>query len=136
VADLPALSTAPIFVPQLFSGSEVVSHAFLTFAQQDIHWVKASPLPKTIETQNVVYTGGENPRVAATVYNKTAASRARVYFVATLFGTDGKALASSATIVDVIPAQGTNSVVFTWPTPIVEDVARVDIMPVLLLPSP
>ncbi len=136
VADLPALSTAPIFVPELFSGSEVVSHAFLTFSQPDIHWVKASPLPKTLETQNVVYAGGDNPRVTATVYNKTAQSRTRVYFVATLFGIDGKALASSATIVDVIPAQGTNSLVFTWPTPIAESVARVDIMPVLLLPTP
>lgn len=136
VVDLPALSTEPIFVPQLFSGSEVVSHAFLTFAQQDIHWVKASPLPKTLETQNVVYSGGDTPRVTATVYNKTAKPRTRAYFVATLFGTDGKALASSATIVDSIPAQGTNSLVFTWPTPILEAVARVDIMPVLLLPTP
>ena len=136
VVDLPALSTAPVFVPQLFSGSEVVSHAFLTFASSGIHWIKAAPLAKTLETQNIVYSPGETPRVTATVYNKTAEPRLRAYFVATLFGVDGKALASSATIVDVIPAQGTNSLVFTWPTPITEAVARVDIMPVLLLPTP
>ena len=136
VVDLPALSTAPIFVPDLFSGSQVVSHAFLTFTSPDTRWVKAAPLPKTIEAQNIVYTGGDSPRVTATIYNPTPNPRTHVYFVATLFGTDAKALAASRTLLDTIPAQGATTAVFTWPTPIEGTVARVDIIPVLVLPTP
>lgn len=136
VADLPARSTEPIFVPNLFSGSGVVSHAFLTFSKDKTKWVRASAPPKTLEAQNIVYTPGENPRVTAEIHNFTANERKRVYLVATLFGEDGKALMASATIIDTLPAQGNSSVVFTWPAPITETVARVEIIPILFLEAP
>ena len=111
-----------------------MSHAFLTFSSEQTKWVSADALPKIYEIQNIVYTGGDSPRVTADVYNTSPVQKNRVYFVATLFGIDGKALASSATILDSIPAQGSNTIVLTWPTAIEGPVARVEIVPLLILP--
>lgn len=133
-ADLPARSTEPIFVPNLFSGSGVVSHAFLTFSKDGTKWLRATPPAKELEAQNIVYTPGDSPRVTADIHNFTTDRKTRIYLVATMFGADGKALVASATILDTLPPQGNNSVVFTWPTPISETVARVEIQPILFLP--
>ena len=134
VTDLPAQSTTPIFVSRLFSGSGVVSHAFLTFSNEETRWVRGNIPPKLYEAQNIVYTGGDSPRVTADIHNASPEQQKRIYFVATLFGVDGKALASSATILESIPAQGSTSAVFTWPTVIDGTVARIEIRPVSVLP--
>ena len=63
----------------------------------------------------------------------TAYPLANVHLVATVFGTDGNALAASATLLEQVPAQGSAQVVFTWPAAFSESVSRIEVLPVLSL---
>ena len=129
VTDLPPNTTVPIFVPNFFSGSQSVAHTFLSFNTTTIRWFTATQtsVRPTIDTVNLTQDG--YPRVTARVVNPTPEAMQQVHLVATLFGTDGNAMAASATIVSSVPAQGSAQAVFTWPTLFTQQVSRIEVVP-------
>ncbi len=69
------------------------------------------------------------PRVIAILEN-TAVTEARdVHLVAVVFDPAGNAIASSRTIVSVIPPGGRENLVFTWPEAFTSPVGRIDVLP-------
>ena len=68
--------------------------------------------------------------------NTTARALSGVRLVATVFGTDGNALAASATIVQTVPAQGSAQAIFTWPALFTQAVSRVEIVPLTTTNNP
>ena len=132
---IPAGASVPVFESNFFSGSRAVAHVFLTFATSSIPWFKVntpSPLPKVV---SIEVTGTNAPRVTATVMNPTASAMTNVPFIVTIFGEDGNAIGASRTVALSIPPQGQADLVFTWPTPFVGTVSKIEIVPIIL-PTP
>ncbi len=71
------------------------------------------------------------PRLFAEIENKGVYTIRGLVVVATLFDKAGNAIAASKTIINRLPPDSIKEVVFTWPKPIGDFVAKIDIMPLL-----
>lgn len=131
--DLPPSSTVPIFVPNFFSGSEVVARAFITFDTPVHLWYRYQETRVVPKVSNILFSGGETPRVTATAENATTVSLKNVRFVVTVFDEAGDAIAASQTIAPSVPSHGNAPLVFTWPTPFLKPVGRIEVIPVIPL---
>ncbi|HWU24521.1 MAG TPA: hypothetical protein VN086_02095 [Candidatus Paceibacterota bacterium] len=132
---LPANMATPLFIPNIANAA--VQQIFVSFASSSPVWMKGSggaeAMPKA---SNIVVTGtGDHPNVTATVTNPIAYPEHNVPFIVTVFANDGTVIAASQTVVPLIPAQGNAQAVFTWNEPFVEPYARIEIVPILALPT-
>jgi len=133
--DLPAKSTTPVFVPDFFSGSQTVTHAFLTFDPATLKWqtyTEARTLPTVASAELSSVSGA--PRVTAVINNPDVQTLYSVLAVVTLFDASGNAISASQTVVDKIPAQGSATAIFTWNQAFTAPVARIEVTPLLPLP--
>jgi hypothetical protein len=136
VTDIPAGDTVPIYMPNFFSGSEVVARTFVSFNENDIQWFKVSTQPIKPTVSNIVLTQEESPRVTAQVFNPSPTPMKNVRLVATVFDVQGNALAASATVAPLVPPQGASPIIFTWPAPFGGIVSRVEVVPLLTPEAP
>lgn len=132
---LPANTATPLFITNIANAA--VQQVFVSFASSSPVWTKGTggteAMPKA---SNVVVSNTDtHPNVAATVTNPIAYPEHNVPFVATIFANDGTVIAASQTVVPLIPAQGTAQAVFTWNEPFSAPYARIEIVPILALPS-
>jgi hypothetical protein len=134
--DLPPNSTVPVFVPNFFSGSQDVARAFITFDTPQHLWYRYQETRTLPKVAGIQIAQGATPRIAATAANSSPVAMTNVVFVVTVFGEDGNAIAASRTIAPTIPAQGTASLIFTWPQPFSAPVSRVEVIPITALPTP
>lgn len=132
---LLANSATPLFIPGI--ANEGVQQAFVSFVSGSPMWTKGTGGSETMpKASNVSVSGAPDaPRVTATVTNPTAYPQNNVPFIASVFDASGTILAASQTVVPTIPAQGSAQVVFTWNEAFRAPYSRVDIVPVLALPS-
>jgi hypothetical protein len=84
--------------------------------------------------ENIVPKEGTAPRITATLVNPLAQPFYNTTLVATIFDEGGNVIAASATLVPTLPSQGTAPLIFTWNEPFSAPVARVEILPVPVLP--
>jgi hypothetical protein len=132
--DLPPSSTVPVFAPNLFSGSQQVARAFITFDTPDHLWYRYSDMRTIPDVALIRLNGGDNPRITAQARNGSPTPMKNIVFIATVFDAQGNAIAASQTVAPLIPAQGYSDLVFTWPTPFSSTAARIDVVPVVPLP--
>jgi hypothetical protein len=132
---LPAKSTTPIFIAGI--SQNPVQQAFASIVPEQVIWTKGSGLSQSLPTVSsiVVQNADSHPIVTATVANPTAYPQTNVPLVATIFSSDGTAIAASQTVVRLLPPQGTAQIVFTWNEPFSAPYARVEILPVVALPA-
>lgn len=132
---LPAHTATPLFIPGI--ANAVVQQIFVSFATSSPQWTKgtggAEAMPKA---SNIVVAGTDSrPTVTATVTNPIAYSEHDVPFIASVFANDGTIIAASQTVVPLIPAQGSAQAVFTWNEPFSAPYSRIEIVPLLALPT-
>lgn len=132
--DIPASAEVPVFMPNLFSGGQKVSQAFLSFDEASLVWFARDPETIVLQTKEVTFTSTPTPRVNATLLNNSATPLMSTKFIATLYDAEGNAMAASQTIVTSISAFETATAVFTWAQPFATEPARIDVRPVPLLP--
>lgn len=134
-ADLPPASVIPVFIPNLYTGSQPVARAFLTLdaGAQFYEYQDARTIPQA--TGWVNDGTADAPRIVATLANPSAKPLYDVKVVAAVFdaGT-GNAVAASQTVVPSIPPGGTAQAVFTWNAPFAAAAVSVDVKPVIPLP--
>lgn len=132
---LLANSATPLFIPDIANAE--VQQAFVSFASGSPQWTKGTGGSESMpKASNIVVGGTPNaPTVTAIVTNPTAYPENNVPFIASVFAADGTIVAASQTVVPTIPPQGSAQAVFTWNEAFSEPYARVDIIPVLALPS-
>lgn len=128
--DLPPESTVPIYVPNFFSGSQVVARVFLTFDEPKHYWLPVTNKQTLPAVEGVQYQGGEAPRITATAFNRSGTTLRDVTFVVTVFNEVGNAIGASQTVVRSLPAQSRAPLVFTWSEPFVDTVSRIEVLPV------
>jgi len=138
--DLPPVSVVPIVVPNIGVGNAVVARTFLCFEYDP----RCSPSPaappawKKVAAKSLptLFVSQQNhnadySRVSATISNQTLFDAKNITVAAVLFDSQGVARAASKSLVQAVPAQSEQPVVFTWPTG-TPDIVRAEIT---VLPS-
>lgn len=131
--DLPARSTVAIYVPGILQGIGVAPRAFVTF-DTDMKWRAPKEADVLVTVSNTQLTLSDKPRVTATLKNPSPDTLYDRTVVATVFGSDGLAIAASKTVARTIPGLDTADVVFTWSEPFVGEAARVEVNVLPVLP--
>ena len=135
--DLPPASTVPVYVPNFVSGYIEVARAFVSYDEPTFKWFRYTD-NRIVPTYNndAEVTGTQAPRITASLTNPSAKALRDVLVIATVFDSAGNAIAATQTVAPTIPAQGTATVVFIWNEPFSTLPARVDVVPIVPLPSP
>lgn len=132
--DLPPAATVPIFASDLFSGSQEVARAFVTFETPQHLWYHYTDSRVVPTVKDVSLEAGDMPRVTATALNPSAKALSNVTFIVVVFDADGNAIAASQTVAPSISPQGSTQLIFTWPAPFTGGVSRIQVLPVIPLP--
>ncbi|HEC32640.1 MAG TPA: hypothetical protein ENI63_00060 [Candidatus Kaiserbacteria bacterium] len=72
---------------------------------------------------------GVTPRVDAVIENKSFVDIFDIEVIITIFNARDVAIASSRTVIDMLPKQSSKPVTFTWPQKFSDPVSRIDIVP-------
>ena len=129
---IPPGKVVPIFEGNMQVGGRVPQHT--TFQFIDIlTWEKMqSDLAAEVFVEDKVFKEvNGSPRLSAVVQNRGVYPLYNTVVVATLFDEAGNAIASSRTIIESLPADSEQKVVFTWPKPFQSFIARTDVVPLL-----
>lgn len=130
-ADVPPIKTFPIFEQGFNAGERIPASTFFEFIR-GVPWKQyEGSLPElTISDQRFALSSG-GPRIDATLQNKTINRFQNVEVVAIVYDQQGNAMASSRTFVDILPANGSAPILFTWPQVFSGDVSKIEIIPKL-----
>lgn len=131
--DLPARSTVALYAPGVYVGVGATPRAFVSF-DEDMRWRNARGGQAPLAISGIELIPGSRPRVNATITNVAPSAAYNQTFVATVFDTEGVAIAASQTVVREVPALGTASAVFTWPEAFMGTAVRVEVIVVPVLP--
>ncbi|MGH7141099.1 MAG: hypothetical protein ACREGH_00495 [Minisyncoccia bacterium] len=132
--DLPPVETIPIFVPNIETGSETATNVQFSFTTDPIVWnkVPAGDLPAlSVKNESLAPDGS---RLSAEIVNESNEPVNNLTVAAVLLDLNGNALAASQSVIQQIPAEGNDTVVFTWPEPH-QSVVRAEITPLPALPA-
>ncbi len=128
-AFLTANSVNPIFEPSIVTGERVPLRTFFEFSTAPL-WERSVFPAQAFAVRSMSLADVEAaPRLTAEVENLLAEGLADVEVVATLFDADGNAVATSRTVIETLGKHATATVVFTWPVPFANPVARIDVVP-------
>lgn len=130
VADIPPIMTVPVILPNINVGSRTVARTLFKFTATPI-WerVRADALPQVRITQQSLSADGT--RLSALIINDGFEDIENLAVAGVVFDAAGIARAASITVLEHIPAKGSEPTVFTWGRA-VADVARAEIT---VLPS-
>lgn len=122
-------TVTPIYEGGFDTGNRKVARAFFEFSAPLV-WERMQ------DTSGSITISGKSlldvltaPRVIAIVHNTSVSEAREIHVVAVVFDTAGNAIASSRTIVPVLPPNGRENLVFTWPEAFTAPVGRVDVLP-------
>jgi hypothetical protein len=117
-----------IFEPRIPTGERIPKRTFFEFVSFS-DWIKidsqkpdifiGAPTPKT----------GPEPSVSVSLQNKNNVPVQNIDVVAIVYDNQDNAMAASASTVDVLPADSSSNLVFTWRTPFPYQPTRVEVIP-------
>lgn len=127
--DLPPGAVVPLYVPGIFSGTQNVTRAFLTFKPELIQWFSAvDARPKPLVSNRELMGTIEMPRVRATLANPTATAMTDITVFANIYDDQGNIIGASRTIVPYLKPQGTADAIFTWNAPFPGTATNIEIL--------
>jgi hypothetical protein len=129
---IPPAKVVPIFINELKVGLRKPVHTKFSFDNNMIWEKMESTLSADVSVINEsLKDEAGQPRLYAEIENRGVYPIRELVVVATLFNKAGNAIGASRTIIDRLPADSTKRVVFTWPEPLSDPVAKIDIVPLL-----
>lgn len=136
VIDLPPASTVPVFVPNISSGNQQTIHAFLTIDPSAVQWFHAvvGSVVAPVVTNTTLSGTADSPRIDATISNAGTTALVNTYVDVIVSDANGEVIAASQTIVPTIPGQGVSTATFTWNSAFPSVPAKIEVVPVMLLP--
>jgi hypothetical protein len=125
----------PIYEGGFDTGNRKVARAYFEFTAPLV-WERMHNTANEIEvTGKSLLDVNTAPRVIAIAENVAVSEAREIEFVAAVFDQAGNAMASSRTIIPLLPSDGRENLVFTWPEPFPAPVGRIDVIP-LRAPAP
>lgn len=134
-ADVPPTKTFPIFEQSFDAGYRVPATTFFSFVR-NVPWKKYVGTKPELEVvdQRLSSSTQANPRIDATLINKTINQYLKVEVVAIVYDEQGNAMASSRTYVDKLNGNASAPLIFTWPQQFRSNVSKIEIVPKLPIP--
>lgn len=134
--DLPPNATVPIFVPNIATGNQTVTSAFLTIASSAPAWYALSSDPRTVPSVSNVTLGGTTaaPQITATLTNPSIMTLSNVLVYVIVHDTQGNVIGASQTVVPSIFGQEQATATFTWNAPFSTEPTSLEVVPIIPLP--
>lgn len=118
-----------IFEPRINTGERIPKRTFFEFIKFS-DWTKIpKEMPKILVRGEKPSNAGTSSRVDATLQNKTIVDISDIGVVAIVYDKNDNAMAVSATRVDIIKADSSYNIAFTWDVPFLAESSRVEIIP-------
>lgn len=118
----------PIFEPRITTGESEVARTFFEFTGPIVwHRIRDEKLITNVEHELI--NPSFSPRIDARIRNEDINELRNVEVVGVVFDTDGNALASSQTYIEILPKLSDENIFFTWREPFTRPVGRVDVIP-------
>lgn len=131
VIDIPPQSTRAIFIDQVAPVSVPRARAFVSITSTPTFMRDAAAHP-TAAVQSFRFEALDTrPRLTATIRGDVEETFRRVPVIAVLFGADGSVVGASRTVVETLPAGGTEALIYTWNEPFSATPTRVEFFPEL-----
>lgn len=129
---IPPGKVVAIFEGNVMTGNRVPKRTTFQFIDS-FTWETMQPeFAAEIFVINKVFKEVHNsPRLSAKVQNKGVYTLYNLVVVATVFDNEGNAIGASRTVIDRLPADSVQDIVFTWPKPFDSFVSRLDVVPLL-----
>lgn len=116
-----------IFEPRIPTGERKAKRAFFEFIYYS-DWIKINGQKPDISASNKAPETGNTPSVTATLRNNNNLDVQNIDVTAIIYDNEDNAIAASASVVDVLRAESSSDVVFTWPVPFLFSPARVEVI--------
>ncbi len=116
-----------VFEPRIPTGERKAKRAFFEFIYYS-DWIKINEHKTDISVSNKTPEIGANPRVVASLKNNNNTDVQNVDVVAIIYDNEDNAIAASASALDILRADSSSNVVFTWNVPFLFPSARVEIL--------
>ena len=136
ILDLPPAATVPVFIPNVATGNQTVTAAFLSIAPSAPQWYTFSGNPRTVPVvTNTTLSGSSGaPRIDATLSNSSSTTLNDVVVIVFVHNDKGDVIAASQTVVPTIPPQGEATATFTWGGAFSGIPATIEVFPIIPLP--
>ncbi len=132
-AAVPPSKVFPIFEQSFNSGFKKPVKAYFEFTEP-LTWKKYTSIKPEFDVIDKRLSGASStPKLEAVLVNKTIDTYRNIEVVALVYDTDGNAIASSRTIVDVLYGNSESPLVFTWPEAFNVSTSKIEIIPKLPL---
>lgn len=129
VITIPPQAVFAVFEPSVETGNRVPVRTTFEFLEEPFWENTSGDRPKPQIQEKTLREQRTTPRLDITVANPSLVSIRDLHLVAILFDTDGNAVHTSRTVIDEVPAESTETTVFTWPRPFSRGVARTEVIP-------
>lgn len=118
-----------VFEGGIETGERTPTRTFFEFLEEP-KWERVSDPIKGLEVKSRVLSNEEMaPRIDAVIQNQSFRDIFDIEIIATIFNANDIAIASSRTVIDVLPKQSSQSVTFTWPQKFSNPASRIEIIP-------
>jgi hypothetical protein len=92
-------------------------------------WYRAEEQKNQLSIVNdVILNETTSPRIDASIRNDSNMNQNSVRVAALIYDADENVMAVSQTVVDIVPAHGSNKVIFSWPEPFPGPIARKELI--------
>jgi hypothetical protein len=121
----------PIFESALQTGERVPARAEFQFTAEPSWQKKAYELPNLVVIDQQL-SGSTTPRIDATLQSNADYRVNNIEVVTVVYDNDNNAIGASYTNVDSIGPKAKVPVFFTWPSPFVSEISKIDIIPLVI----
>lgn len=136
VVDLPPGATVPVYMPNIATGKQVATSAFLSIEPTAPSWYRLASDPRVLPTvaNNMLGGSASAPRIEAILVNPSAVVLTDVRAIVLVRGKGGTIIAASSTIVPTMPSGGQVLATFTWGHPFAGVPLSIEVIPSVPLP--
>ena len=129
VTFIPAGQSFGVFEGWLQVGDRIPARATLEWPGKP-NWTKVTSQSDFIIIKDVTRTtdAGGLPRVSAVLENQGLKTIKNIAGFVVVYDNFGNAIAASETIIDQVAGGATSNMIFSWPTPFVDQIGRVEIL--------
>jgi len=118
-AFIPKASTFAVFEGNIDAGKRIPTRATFEFTEKLV-WTRNLETPPDIQISNrSLMKDDSNPRVYATISNKSLGDVPNIELIAVVYDGAGNAIGSSRTFLEDLGKGESKNVVFTWPYPFI-----------------
>jgi len=124
---LTATGIVPVFEGGIITGERTPLYTFFEFTA-DVSWQLRDTDKHIIVVSKELHSEDLGPRIEAVLQNPDVTPLHDIEAVATVFDEHDNAINASRTIVELLPAGGKTTIVFTWPEPFSAKPVRIDVI--------